>query len=116
MLSVRTEAGALLCERCEIAASPLARLRGLLGRAELAPGGGLLIRPSSSIHTLFMRFTIDVVFLAPGGRVLHVAAGLRPWRVASRRGACAVLELAAGECALAGVASGDTLVLEERAL
>ena len=46
-----------------VADSPWTRLRGLIGRARLQPGDGLMLRPASSIHTSFMRFPIDAVFL-----------------------------------------------------
>ena len=59
----------------------------------------------------FMRFAIDAVFLDADDRVLRIAADLKPWRVAGRRGARAVVELAAGECARVGLREGDTLVL-----
>lgn len=59
----------------------------------------------------FMRFAIDAVFLDADDRVLRVAADLKPWRVAGCRGAKAVVELAAGECARVGLRRGDTLVL-----
>ena len=114
-LTIRTDAGTVLCERCVVAGTPLTRLRGLLGRRGLEPGEGLLIRPASSVHMLFMRFAIDAVFLAPDGEVLRVAGGLRPWRAASRRGARCVLEVAAGECARHGVVAGDRLILEPAA-
>ena len=55
--------GTVACERCTVAATPLRRMKGLLGRSGLAPDEGLLIRPATSIHTWFMRFPIDVVFL-----------------------------------------------------
>ena len=57
----------------------------------------------------FMRFAIDAVFLDRDGVVLDVVAGLRPWRMATRRGARAVLELAAGECERRGVRAGERL-------
>ena len=60
----------------------------------------------------FMRFPIDAVFLDRELRVLRVAAALKPWRMASKRGAKAVLELPAGRCARVGVTEGDRLVLE----
>lgn len=101
----------MICERCVVADSPWLRLRGLLGRDELSPGEALLLHPSSSIHMFFMRFAIDAVFLDADGTVLRVAAGLRPWRTASRRGARAVLELAAGEAARRGVRPGDRISL-----
>jgi uncharacterized membrane protein (UPF0127 family) len=103
--------GALVCERCEVADRPLSRLRGLLGRRGLEPDSGLLIEPCNSIHTLFMRFPIDAVFLDAELRVLRVRARMRPWRAAGARGARAVLELAAGEAERCGVSPGERLYL-----
>src|SRR5215207_4523882 len=56
------------------------RMKGLLGRRSLEPGEGLLLQPAGSVHTAFMRFAIDVVFLDRDLRVLRVAASVRPWR------------------------------------
>jgi len=84
-------------------------MRGLLGRASLARDEGMLFRPAGSIHMLFMRFTIDAVFCTRDLEVIDVVRGLRPWRVAARRGAKVVIELSEG--AAAGVAPGDHLVL-----
>jgi len=109
-IEVRREDGRFVCERCRVADSASSRLRGLLGRRSLAGGEGLLLRPASSIHTWFMRFPIDAVFLDGDGRVVRIADDLRPWRAAGRRGARAVLELASGECARRGVRTGDRLV------
>jgi uncharacterized membrane protein (UPF0127 family) len=108
---LRTTTGVLVCERCVIAATPWTRLRGLLGRHELPPGEGLLIRPTWSVHMFFMRFAIDAVFLDADHAVVHIAPDLKPWRMASRRGAKAVLEVAAGECARLGISVGDHLEL-----
>jgi uncharacterized protein len=109
---VSTESGKLVCERCEIADRALPRLRGLLGRDGLDPGGGMLIDPAGSVHMFFMRFPIDVVFLAQDRTVLRVEHGLAPWRVAGARKAVASLELPAGAAADAGVEEGDVLVFE----
>jgi uncharacterized membrane protein (UPF0127 family) len=103
--------GGVVCERCTHAASPFARMRGLLGRSDLPPGEGILLRPAGSVHTAFMRFAIDVVFLDRELRVLAVEADVPPWRTRARRGAKAVLELAAGEAARASLAVGDRLVV-----
>jgi uncharacterized membrane protein (UPF0127 family) len=84
-------------------------MRGLLGRAGLEPGEGLLLRPASSVHTFFMRFPIDVVFLGAEGEVLKIAPELAPWRTAGARGAKAVVELPAGEAARVGLMVGDRL-------
>ena len=102
------------CERCLVADSPWLRLRGLLGRASLAPGDGLLLRPGNSIHMFFMRFAIDAVFLDGDGAVVDVVPRLRPWRMAMRRGSKAVLELAAGEAERLGLAAGDRVTLSAR--
>lgn len=97
-------------DRIALADGYLARLRGLMFRRRLAPGEGLLIRPCSSIHMMFMDFAIDAVFLAEDGRVLKVARGLRPWfGIASARGAREVLELPAG--AADGIQPGDRLAV-----
>jgi hypothetical protein len=96
-----------------IADTAWARMKGLLGRRELPAGEGLLIRPCSSIHMFFMLFAIDAVFVDREMRVVGIAANLRPWRIAWRRRAHAVIELAAGEAGRRGVRVGDSLVLEE---
>ncbi len=102
--------GLTLFERVVVADRPFRRMKGLLGRSGLAPGEGILLRPASSIHTWFMRFPIDAVFLDAEGRVLRVASTLKPWRAAGCRGARAVLELSAGESERRGVRPGDRVV------
>jgi uncharacterized protein len=102
----------VVCASCSLAENPWTRFRGLLGKKTLPPGEGVLLRPSNSVHTFFMRFPIDVVFLDRDLEVVAVAPAVRPWRVRARRGARAVLELAAGEAERAGLKSGDRLTLE----
>src|SRR6185436_3354330 len=103
--------GTVVCERCSLADSPVTRMRGLLGRDGLEQGEGLLLRPASSIHTFFMRFPIDAVFLDRSLVVVGVHGAVEPWRTASQRGAKAVLELPAGESSRRGLAVGDKLTL-----
>ena len=86
-------------------------MRGLLGRHALELDEGLLLRPAASIHTAFMRFPIDAVFVDDEGRVLRVADRIKPWRTAAAKGAKAVIELPAGTAALAGIAPGQRLRL-----
>ena len=105
--------GSVICARCEVADSPLKRMRGLLGRASLDAQEGMLFRPAGSIHMFFMRFPIDAVFLDRELRVLKVASDLKPWRTAAKRGAKQVLEIAAGEAARRGVQPGQRLILAE---
>jgi uncharacterized protein len=101
--------GELVC-RCRVATSFASRFRGLMGVAELPRGGGLLFPGTSSVHTHFMRFPIDVLFLDPDLRVVRVVVALRPWRFASARGSVAALELAAGEAERLGLAPGVVLL------
>ncbi|MBD0348048.1 MAG: DUF192 domain-containing protein [Thermoleophilia bacterium] len=111
VFSLRTTDGRTVCERCARAETALRRMRGLLGRRRLEKDEGLLLRPAASIHTAFMRFAIDAVFVDADGAVLRVAGELRPWRTAAARGAATVIELPAGEAARRGLAEGDRLVL-----
>lgn len=70
----------LLAERADIADTFLSRLKGLLGKNFLQPGEGLIIKPCSSIHTFFMRFPIDAVFVDKRNRVVKAYHALSPWR------------------------------------
>jgi uncharacterized protein len=101
--------GTVVCERCLLATSPLTRLRGLLGRSGLAAGEGMYFRPAGSIHMFFMRFSIDAIFCDRELNVIDVERGLAPWRMAGRKGAKVVIEVAEG--AAAAVGPGDHLVL-----
>jgi uncharacterized protein len=101
----------VVCERCNIADSFVTRLRGLLGRRQLPSGEGLLLSPSSSVHTFFMRFPIDVVFLDRSLRVVGVSPNVRPWRLAACKGTRRVLELPAGESDERAIRVGDQLTL-----
>jgi uncharacterized membrane protein (UPF0127 family) len=110
--TVTTSGGEVVCDRCLIADGPWLRTKGLLGRADLPDGEGILLRPASSIHMAFMRFPIDAVFLAKDLTVLKVVCDLAPWRMSSRFRAHAVLELPAGTCSRRGVREGDRLALD----
>jgi uncharacterized protein len=101
--------GELVC-RARVANSFVSRFRGLMGVAQLAPETGLLLPRTSSVHTHFMRFPIDVVFLDSELRIVSIAEALRPWRMARAKGAESVLELAAGECDRLELAEGVVLL------
>src|SRR6266540_7013713 len=103
----REDDGRIVCESCVLADSVWRRMRGLLGRRELRPGEGLVLRPNWSVHTFFMRFPIDVVFVDGDQVVRKIVPDLGPWRTATCRGARDVVELAAGECARRGLETGD---------
>jgi len=89
---------------------------GLLGDSSLAPGAGLLIYPSQGVHTLGMRFTIDVVFLSHDFRVVGLREYLKPFRMTSLnwRSTC-VLELPAGTIRSCRIEMDDQLVIEPAA-
>ena len=105
--------GQVLADDCRVASSFVARGLGLLRHSHLPVGQALLIRPCSSVHTFFMRFPIDVLFLDAQGRVIRIYHLMRPWRSSSIvRGAKQVLELPAGTAERTGTREGDVLVLE----
>lgn len=123
MRLVREQDGAVVVERLELADRFLPRLRGLMGRRALEPGHGLWLEPCASVHMMFMRFPLDVLFLrrargerlAPGaaGEVVAIQEGVRPWvGLAACRGASSALEVPAGEAARRGLRPGDRLRLE----
>lgn len=89
--------GAYLVPRVWRADNAWTRLRGLLCRAPLrAAVEGLLLVPCGGVHTFWMGYALDVVFLDADQRVLGWQRGLRPWRATGWRGARCTLELAAG--------------------
>ena len=100
----------------ELADTSETRRRGLLGRDSLDPSAALIIAPCSAVHTFFMRFVIDVVFVDRNGSVLKGVADLKPWRIAARPGAFAVVELNAGAIRRSEVNVGDRLTLRESTL
>ncbi|HVF16401.1 MAG TPA: DUF192 domain-containing protein [Steroidobacteraceae bacterium] len=96
-----------------IARSFWSRFFGLLGRRSLKELEGLLFVPGGSIHTMGMRFAIDVIFLDAQMTVLRVSANVRPWRCAlAPRHTCSVLELAAHAAAMCGVEAGQAVTLQ----
>jgi uncharacterized membrane protein (UPF0127 family) len=104
--------GRLLC-RARLADSFGTRGIGLLTTKSLAPDEGLLIKPCTSVHTWFMRFTIDVVYLTTDGTVVKTTT-LKPWRFSfGGKGAKNVLELAKGRSAALGLKAGDILQITD---
>lgn len=111
----RTRDDAVVCAHATVADNVFKRLRGLLGRASLAEGEGMLFRGESSIHSAFMRFRFDAVFLDRELRVVGLAEDIPPWRVRAAKGARNILELGTGEISRTGLAIGDQLAeIKER--
>jgi uncharacterized membrane protein (UPF0127 family) len=111
--AVNTTRNTVIAAHVRRAATPWARLVGLMGRSDLPAGKGLHLLPCSSVHTWFMRFTIDVLYLDRDGRVVKAVPALRPfrWSWGGRR-AHSVLELPAGTIAASGTLPGDALAFE----
>ena len=105
----------VLADRAELATGLRQRMVGLLGRAGLPEGGAMVFPRCNAIHTWFMRFPIDVVFLrdrAPNWHVVRAVPGLRPFRLAWVWGADTVVELPAGTLARTPVQVGESLDMD----
>jgi uncharacterized protein len=93
-----------------VAAGLIKRMKGLLGRKELDRGESLWLRPCKSIHTIGMKFSIDVVFMDDKNIVVVVKEGLRPNRMTFLYPrAVSVLELTSGTLAATDTRVGDRI-------
>ena len=107
---VIAESGAPVVSRVIAAVDSETRRRGLLGRSGL-DDEALAIAPCNAVHTFFMKFAIDVVFVDRQGRVTRVAHAVPPWRITGAWRGFAAIELAAGTAARAGLAAGQRVEL-----
>jgi uncharacterized membrane protein (UPF0127 family) len=106
--------GTVLAERAETARSPWAQFKGLMGRAELAQGRGLVFPGTRGVHTHFMRFPIDIVFFDRDGVVVGVEHAVRPWRFSAYHlSAKGAIELPAGTARATKTQAGDRLAFSE---
>lgn len=100
----------MLVECGRVAANPWERLVGLLPRATLPQGDGLLLRNEQAIHTLGMRFAIDVAYLDGEARIVKLVSAMPPMRLGPFvRSARAILEVPAGTFENTGTRLGDHL-------
>lgn len=99
--------GAELARHLEPAFDRETRNRGLLGRESLDAGSALVLAPCNSVHTWFMRFPIDLLFVTKDGIIKKVRRTVRPWRMALSWGVHAVIELPAGS--VGDCRPGDTV-------
>lgn len=103
----------IVAEDCLVASNMLSRMVGLLGRSALPSGQGIWLEPCSSVHTLFMRFAIDVVFIGNDRKVRKIIKAMVPWRLSAIDfRARSVVELPAGCVDQVGLQVGDELELE----
>jgi hypothetical protein len=98
----------VLAEDVIIADTPAKRMKGLLDRHEFKKGQAIILAPCNSVHTFFMRFPIDVVFIDRKNQVVKVISNLKPWRLSGiYPSACSCIELPANSI-ISGLASlGD---------
>jgi hypothetical protein len=106
---LNTSRNTLLATALEVADTGAKRNKGLLGRTGLATGEGLWIVPCESVHTFFMRFPIDLVYLDRNNQVKKVRGNVRPWRVSACLSAHSILELPAGTIRETQTQRGDQL-------
>jgi uncharacterized membrane protein (UPF0127 family) len=109
LVNTRTEAA--VADVLMTAFDSASRTTGLLRHHSLPVGSALIIAPTSAIHTWFMKFSLDVLFVARDGRVLKACEDLRPWRMAIRFGAFAVVEMTAGALQASGTRVGDRIAI-----
>lgn len=109
MRAVNLRAKTVLAEQVIVADNFFKRLKGLMGTQELK-GKGMLLKNCQSIHTCFMKYPIDVVYLDGDDKVLKIAEAIQPYRLGPVvRGCTSVLELPAGACRATGTCIDDTL-------
>lgn len=101
-----------LGDRVELAGQGRSRRKGLLGRDRLEGGEGLWIVPCEAVHTFWMRFPIDLVYLDRKHRVLKIRSHVHPWRLSACLRAHSVIELPSGTVAGTQTMRGDTLSIE----
>ncbi len=109
LINARTEQP--VASTIEMASTRATRRRGLLGRSSLPLGSALVLTPCNAVHTIGMRFTIDVVFVDSGGCVRKVVHRLPPWRMAISPLSRSTIEFPAGELDLEVLRVGDRLYL-----
>ena len=99
-------------EAVDVADTSEKRRRGLLKHERLGPGEGLWITPCESVHTFFMKFPIDLVYLDKQKKVRKVRNAVPAWRLSACLSAHSILELPAGTVERTGTRPGDELVIE----
>ena len=113
MVIVNARTNEAVARDVALAVTRATRRRGLLGRDSLNPSAALVLSPCWAIHTMFMRFAIDVIFVDRQGRAVRIVHELPPWRITGAAGARSTIELRAGSLQLLDVQVGDQFRLAE---
>ena len=112
MRILNTSSNTVLAEEAVIGEGLLERMKGLLGKDGLKPGEALVLKPCSAVHTFFMRFSIDVVFVDNALRIVRAIPDLKPWRLTGiYPSARMCIELPAGTLASTKTSHGHLLSL-----
>jgi uncharacterized membrane protein (UPF0127 family) len=104
---MNTRTGAVVADHLIGAFDSESRRTGLLHHQSMPAGTAMIIAPTNAIHTFFMKFAIDVLFVAKDGRVVKARGAVRPWRMSAAWRAHAVIELSAGTLQRTIVQVGD---------
>ena len=104
----------VLADAAEVADTSEKRRTGLLKHDRLEPGQGLWIVPCESVHSFFMKFAIDLVYLDRNKKVRKVRHRMVAWRLSACLTAHSILELPAGAAAASGTEAGDQLEMVEQ--
>jgi hypothetical protein len=110
---INGRSGKVVADELVTAFDSASRRKGLLRHASLPRSTALIIAPTNAIHTFFMKFPIDIAFVAKGGRVLKIRGSVPAWRMTASFRAFAVLELAAGSLDGSDTKVGDQLIVTE---
>ena len=103
----------VLADAVELADTSEKRRVGLLKHTRLEPGTGLWIVPCESVHTFFMKFPIDLVYIDRKRKVRKVRHAVPAWRLSACLTAHSILELPAGTAEKSGTLAGDELSIEQ---
>ena len=109
---INTTRDTLIATGVQLAGDGGSRRKGLLGRQSLEEGEGLWIVPCEAVHTFWMRFPIDLIYLDRDHRVVKIRNSVPPWRLSACLRAHSVVELAAGVVRGTQTMPGDRLTLE----
>ena len=101
----------LLVENGELALTFWSRLKGLLFTDDFPKGQGILIKPCSSIHTIGMAYSIDIIFVDEQDMVIKTVVGMKPYRLTSCRGSSYVIEVPMGTVMRTATQCGDKVMV-----
>lgn len=113
MKIINKDKNVILAEDVVMANTLFRRIKGLLGKKELKSGQALILKPCDSVHTFFMRFPIDVLFVDKSNKIIEAIASLKPFRITALYfSARFAIELPAGTILSSLTDKGDTILIE----